>query len=92
MALEASSGSQDKEEVDWDAPLSMNAPSSTVRRAHDSPSVSSTTAGVASKRIAQDALSLAEDAAAVRHGKCKSFTSFMTAKYCQSLGLFQIIW
>lgn len=89
MALEASSGSQDKEEVDWDAPLSMNVPSSTERRAHDSPSVSSTAAGVTSKHIAQDALSLAEDAAAVRHGKCKSFLSSVMAIFRQSSQLFQ---
>ena len=60
LALEASSGSQSKEEVDWDAPLSMDAPAGAA-------------AGAAApdQRIAQDALSLAEDASAVRQGKCK---------------------
>ena len=64
MAPEASSGPQ---KVDWDAPLSLNSPMGVYgSSAADSPA-----APAPDRRIAQDALSLAEDAAAVRHGKCE---------------------
>ncbi len=69
-ALEASSGSQDQDQVDWDAPLSTNAPGSNLPGTSSASSGASAAAVVApSRRMAQDALSLAEDAASVRHGK-----------------------
>ena len=67
MATEASSGPQNREQVDWDAPLSLNSPMGVYgSSAADSPA-----APAPDRRIAQDALSLAEDAAGVRHGKCE---------------------
>ena len=67
MALEASSGPQNGEQVDWDAPLSLNSPMGV----YNSSAADSPAAPAPDRRIAQDALSLAEDAAAVRHGKCE---------------------
>ena len=72
MALEASSGSQDEQHVDWDAPLSINAPGSTTTGAVATSDGSSAAAVTApSRRIAQDAMSLAADETGVRHGKCE---------------------
>ena len=72
VALGASSSGLGEEQVDWEAPLSMNAPGSTFTGASATSDASSAAAGpVPSRRVATDALSLAEDAAAVRHGKCE---------------------
>ena len=64
LALEASPGSQSKEEVDWNAPLGGNIPAGV-----------SALAAAPEQRIAQHALSLAEDATAVRQGKCELLLS-----------------